>query len=170
MTSFNPYEPPTESASALFVTEHHELKQLFRKFRAEVLAVAGGYMILAVIVPLTAMLIDDTFAMTIPASLCGLSMFVMGIQVARVKLMAIRLTRWFGVAVILLCLASLTLLHVIAAFGFVIAALVTMQCHRILRDAAILELRGVVLNGSEQQTAFMREFASFEPTDYGRSE
>ena len=155
---YNPYEPPELTADPAIESSLQPWRTLVQQFRKEsrVLAVIPIFFAC-----LTALLIfilsrsdgrlgsvSDIFQL--PGIVVSTGLLVLGVQVARMKMWAVRVLMTLAYAMLVLVAASLLFFGTEAAvlaflsaavFGFIAAA-----CHRVVGDARTITAAGIPLN------------------------
>ena len=161
---YNPYQPPEQIANPAIETSLQPWRIIVQRFRQESRALAGVaifFSCIAAIQTLAALLsftvsrgfgkIDATsIAMGLLWGVVSVGLFVLGLQIAGKKMLAVRVLMVLAYAVLALVAALLLFFKaggaVFAVFAALIPGFVAAQCHRVIGYSRTMTAAGIPLD------------------------
>jgi len=155
---YNPYEPPDVTADPAIESSLQPWRTVVQRFRQESRALAGIPIFFACLTALLIFIVsrsDGRLAsisdiVQLPGIVVSTGLLVLGVQVARRKMWAVRVLMILAYAVIVLVAASLlffgTRAAVFAVLATAVLGFVAAQCHRVIGYARTMAAAGIPLN------------------------
>lgn len=155
---YNPYQPPEQLADPAIESSLQPWRNVVQRFRQESRALAGIPIFFACLTALLTFIvasstgrlhaISDIFVS--PGIVVSTGLFVLGVQVTRKKIWAVRILMILAYAMLFLAAAWLLFFGVAAAVVAVPAAAVlgfiAAQCHRVIGYSRTMTAAGIPLN------------------------
>ena len=150
---YNPYEPPTGERGESVDSSAESWQLIVDRFRRETHALAGltfFFACLSAAVVVVAVARQTDVSATLITGMVGGSIstgpFVLGVQIAVKKMMALRILLILAYGMLLAVLPSIPYTSVFGIFGAIWIGFIVSQIHRVLRNSGKMVAAGIPLN------------------------
>jgi hypothetical protein len=155
---YNPYEAPEQNAESAIELSLQPWRTAIQRFRQETRALAGTGIFFAIVAAVMTFAVwrgidhvyEISFVVGMLGSVLSAGLFVVGLQIARKQMLAVRILMTLAYALLTVIVAPLLFVGVesavFAIFAGTVLGFVAAQCHRVIRYSRILTSAGISLH------------------------